>query len=116
SKINKAEDFALQDYYIRETSRKLGVEEAGLVNLVNKFIRERMEQERRQAKRDEPEPLPGDLSVSPEQLPDLHTADAEEAQEWELVRVLVEHGQKTYEGYEHVADLIYQRVDPDLFE
>ncbi|HRO43203.1 MAG TPA: DNA primase [Flavipsychrobacter sp.] len=116
SKINKAEDFALQDHYIRETSRKLQVEEAGLVNLVNKFIRERVEQEKRLARREETIPEHETIATQQEALPDLNTTTSDEQQEWELVRVLIEHGEKVYEGYNNVADLIHQRVDPDLFE
>ena len=117
SRINKAEDFSLQNHYIRETSIKLNVEEAGLVNLVNKYIRERVEQDRRQASRQEQTlPEPEVLTDSREPLPPLNMASAEEQQEWELIRVLLEHGHKEYEGYANVADLIFQRVDPDLYE
>jgi DNA primase len=115
SKINKAEDFSLQDHYIRETSRKLEVEEAGLVNLVNKYIRERVEQERRQQSREDIPQAPV-LETTSEPLPDIAPASAEEEQEWELIRSLLEHGHKPYEGYENVADLINQRIDPELFE
>jgi DNA primase len=115
SKINKAEDFSLQDHYIRETSRKLEVEEAGLVNLVNKYIRERVEQDRRQQSREEVQAAPV-ISTSAEPLPEVAPASAEEEQEWELIRALLEHGHKPYEGYENVADLINQRIDPELFE
>jgi DNA primase len=117
SKINKAEDFALQDFYIRETSRKLQVEEAGLVNLVNKFIRDRVDQEKRHASREETIPVTeasssNDLVRDPLEL----SKGSEEHQEWELIRALIEHGEKEYEGYNNVADLVQQRVDPDLFE
>lgn len=117
SKINKAEDFSLQDHYIRETSVKLDVEESGLVNLVNKYIRDRVEQDRRQASREEQVlPDPEVVGEDGQQAPSLQAATAEEQQEWELIRVLVEHGHKEYEGYSNVADLIFQRVDPDLYE
>src|SRR5690606_32526629 len=52
SRINKAEDFALQEYYIKEASSKLKVEEAGLINLVNKYIRDRVEREKREQRRE----------------------------------------------------------------
>ncbi|HTM65476.1 MAG TPA: DNA primase [Flavipsychrobacter sp.] len=116
SKINKAEDFALQDFYIRETSRKLQVEEAGLVNLVNKFIRDRVDQEKRQTKREEDIPNAETISSSEQLRSPLELSKgSEEHQEWELIRALIEHGEKEYEGYNNVADLIQQRVDPDLF-
>lgn len=116
SKINKAEDFSLQNYYIRETSTKLEVDEAGLVNLVNKYIRERVDQERKIKNREE-QVAPVIETISNNQtLPEVSTTNVEEEQEWELIRALLEHGHKTYEGYENVADLVYQRIDPDLLE
>ena len=33
-----------------------------------------------------------------------------------MIRVLIEHGDKIYEGYNNVADLVHQRVDPELFD
>ncbi len=120
SRINKAEDFALRDYYLRESAKKLQVDEAGLINLVNKFIRERMEQERRTQARQEsvsaaPE-IAGDGTESIAIAGKLNTASNEERKEWEVIRVLLEHGHKAYEGEENVAALIFERIDPELIE
>jgi DNA primase len=123
SKINKAEDFALQGHYIREAANKLSVDEDGMVNLVNKFIREKLEQDKRHRDRKEdaaasavPEmPVAEDNIGIPQDVVDKRR-NADERQEWELVRVLIEHGAKPHEGFEHVADYIHQRVDPDLIE
>ncbi|XZF16029.1 DNA primase [Chitinophagaceae bacterium MMS25-I14] len=120
SRINKAEDFALQDYYIREAANKLQVEEAGLVNLVNKHIRERLDQEKRhrdnQQSRYVPEP---DMAYgSEEEMMDAvpSAATNEDPQEWELVRVLLECGYLPFEGFGNVADMFHQRVDPELID
>jgi DNA primase len=116
SRINKAEDFALQGHYIREASMRLKVDEAGMLNLVNKFIRERVEQSERQQRNREPI-LPNPEHISPaDEIPELQAKNPDEEQEWQLVRVLIELGEKAYEGYENVADLVAQRVDPDLIE
>jgi DNA primase len=119
SRINKAEDFALQEHYIREAARKLQVEEAGLINLVNKFIRDRLDQEQRQRRNQEtaaaapevPETAPA--SVEPQLQP---AAAVHERQEWELVRVLVEYGYMPFEGFPSVADHIAERIDPELID
>jgi DNA primase len=116
SRINKAEDFALQGHYIREASRKLEVEEAGFINLVNKYIREKLEQDKRYQRRDQPAPEPTELPVEENAPGPIAPVNPDEQQEWQLVRVLIEHGAKTYEGFENVADLIHQRTDPDLIE
>ncbi len=113
-RINKTEDFALQDHYIKLASEKLEVDPSGMVNLVNKYIRERLEQERRQKNRDaEKAPAPQEYVEQPQ---DVLAPPEEEEQEWELVRVLIEHGEKEYEGYDNVAALIEERIDPDLIE
>ena len=116
SKINKAEDFALQDYYIRETASKLQIEEAGLVNLINKFIRDRVEQERRISRREDDITIPQEVTTDIlEPILSIDKLDAEALQEWELIRALIEHGFKSYAGYESAASMIYERVDPELF-
>ncbi|MBS1584770.1 MAG: DNA primase [Bacteroidetes bacterium] len=114
SRINKAEDFSLQDYYIREASRKLNVDEAGLVNLVNKFIRDKVETERRHQRKEEVLPMPEQIETATEEPAQQMGTD--EQQEWQLVRLLLEYGEKPYEGYDNVAALVYSRVDPDLIE
>jgi DNA primase len=117
SRINKAEDFALQGYYIKEASQRLGVDETGLVNLVNKYIRERFEQERKFQRKEEALPEPEKLVSEPEEeIPDIKRTNPDELQEWQLLRVLIEHGHMAYEGYPHVAELIRDRIDPNLIE
>lgn len=126
SRINKAEDFSLQQHYLREASNKLAVDEAGLINLVNKYIRDRIDADKRHRDREaarEPEAGPEDyyFDENGEPLPGLPQqtetkASAQEQQEWQLLRVLMEHGEKAYEGFASVAALIRERADPDLIE
>lgn len=116
ARINKAEDFALQGHYIREASRKLQVDEQGLINLVNKHIRERVDKERKFDKKERPQqPEPEELQA-PEIEPELQAANYEAQQEWALLQVLIELGHMPYEGHNHVANLIHDRIDPDLIE
>jgi len=119
SRINKAEDFALQGHYIREAARKLSVEEAGLVNLVNKYIRERLDNDKRHRQNEEdrmpPEPEIAEEEFS-EQLPGMQQHAGEAEQEWHLVRVLIEYGYMPYEDHPNVAELVHQRVDPELID
>lgn len=112
SRINKAEDFSLQTHYTREAARKLNVDEAGLINLINKYIRDRIEGEQKQVRKEEALPPPELLAV--EQEENFRTPSNDELQEWQLLRVLIEYGHQAYEGYESVAKLIEDRVEPDL--
>jgi DNA primase len=121
SLINKAEDFSLQQHYIRETALKMGVDEEGLINLVNKYIRDRMDAERKTNRPDST--APHEVLPSAIDQPDVPPADDlvapannTELQEWELIKVLLDHGSKAYEGFPHVASLIFDRVDPELIE
>ncbi len=118
SKINKAEDFSLQGYYIKEASSKLSVDEEGFIALVNKYIRERLEQDKRQKQRREDTPVAAPVADTvPVEVPDvLKQRNTDERQEWELVRVLLEHGDKACEGHAHIAAYIQERADPDLIE
>lgn len=115
ARINKAEDFTLQQHYIREASRLMGVDEGGLITLVNKYLRERLEGEARQRKKDDvtlPTP-PAEGGAYQQENPQPLTS---ERQEWALIRLLVESGSQPYQETETVADLVSQRVDPALIE
>ncbi len=121
SRINKAEDFSLQQHYTKLAAQKLSVDEAGLINLINKFIRERIETEQRHARRAEgiapaegvlPEPDHIASATEPE-IMGVRRPSAED-QEWQLLRVLIEYGNLPYEGYSNVADLLEQRIDTNL--
>ncbi len=120
SRINKAEDFSLQDHYIKQASELLQVEEGGLINLVNKFIRERVEQEKRTASLTEED----SASAENNKLEGLATYDQlvqannnkDEEQEWQLVKVLILHGNKEVPDYAHAAALIYDRIDPEIID
>ncbi len=111
SRINKAEDFSLQTHYIRKAASKLNVDETGLVNLINKYIRDRIETEQRHTRRTEVMPDPETLAPANEPQQEPTVASKEEEQEWQLLRVLIEYGHQPYEGYESVARLIEDRVD-----
>lgn len=121
SRIDKVNDFALKEHYIRLASTKLQVQDAGFINLVNKYTRERIEQERRQKRNEEQRkasepPIEAlEYETEEQELPSEQVSrDAE--QEWALVKALIEHGDKQYEENTSVAFLIHERVDPELID
>jgi len=120
ARINKAEDFSLQDYYIREAARRLQVDETKLVNLVNKYIRERVENDQKQQERNKaaaaPITDPEQISTENEPVDYVSKVKPNVQQEWELIRVLLEHGAKEIPDFNNVADKVHQTVDPDLIE
>lgn len=115
SRINKAEDFALQDHYIKEASLLLKVDESGMVNLVNKFIRERIDTEHKQEQTTFPE-AEQHFTSAEQHIQQANEITTDEAQEWQLIRVLITHGEKAAEGFANIAQLIYERIDPEMIE
>lgn len=115
ARINKAEDFTLQQHYIREASRLMSVDEGGLITLVNKYLRERLDAEGRQRRKDIPEvPVSAEGFEAVEQA--LQPLPTHELQEWGLLKLLLESGSLPYNETSTVADLVAQRVDPALIE
>lgn len=112
SRINKAEDFSLQSHYTREAAQKLGVDETGLINLINKYIRDRIEGEQKHVRKEEAMPHPEHIPVEDQQ--DFKAPSEDDLQEWQLLRILIEYGHQPYEGYESVAKLVEDRVEHDI--
>ncbi|MFT4061058.1 MAG: DNA primase [Edaphocola sp.] len=128
SKINKAEDFTLQDYYIKESVRKLQIDEAGMVNLVNKFIRDRVQQEQRQQERKAAATHNAPPTDEPNWYMDEATGETiignsakaaavpESKEDWQLVKILLEYGDKSYREEGSVAQVFFETIDVDLLE
>lgn len=117
SRINKTEDFVLQDHYIRKAAQKLDIDQEGFIALVNKFIRERLDGEERHRRNEERRNIEQPSQPVVEEIPAQNQRQTlEEQQEWQLIHVLVEHGSKPVEGYVNIATMIAERVDPDLLE
>jgi DNA primase len=122
SKINKTEDFTLQSYYIRESATQLDIDESGLINLVNKFIRDRVGQDQRQQERKQGQSAP--VQDEPEFYFDEETGQSiiidvvqkDYNEEWQLLRVLLEHGSKDFKGEGTVAQVFFETIDVELLE
>ncbi|NIG53698.1 DNA primase [Chitinophaga sp. Cy-1792] len=119
SKIDKAEDFTKQQDYIRQCSQVLKIDEQGLIQLVNKFIRERITK-REQTSRNNNNAPDDDLSdeaiAAMEAMAEAeagYTAEnlfnKDEKQEKELVKILLRFGDKPFsdEAQNTVADYVF---------
>lgn len=117
AKINKAEDFSKRQDYIRQTAEVLKIDESGLINLVNKFIREKIAKQAGTQGFDYTPP-----SVNPQFQPVedddvLMLLKRDELHERAIVRCLIEFGLKDWDGNLRVADyLIEEFVDQQLIE
>ncbi|KIC91751.1 DNA primase [Flavihumibacter sp. ZG627] len=121
SRINKAEDFTRQQDYIRQCSELLQIEESGFTNLVNKFIREKVNKleskqfsEQAYSHNEMPPPMDFDGSASDEGFQLLLK---DELQERAVVRALIEFGSMQWDDNNKVADHIFSEcVEDDLFD
>ena len=113
SKITKAEHFTKRQDYIQQVSEMLKIEEAGLNDLVNKFIREKIQKEdnREQTNiflKNEDE-LSQVQKSEEDKLDSLFNKD--EFQERAIVRSLLEFGLKKWNGEITVAEYIFEQMD-----
>ena len=114
SKINKAEDFTKQQDYIRKSAELLKIDESGLHNLVNKFIREKInKQERKSFSVDKvyQEGVATTIPTGDEDLINLLNED--EQSERAIVRSLLEFGLKEWESGTTVANYILNNISED---
>ena len=120
SKINKAEDFTKQQDYIRKTAEILKVDEAGLHNLVNKFIREKLSKDEKKLFQQETfsqQPAGTVTELASEDQESLELIKDEIYHERSLVRCLLEYGLNEWEHDKTVADyLLNEFIDDGTVE
>ncbi len=120
SKINKAEDFTKQQDYIRKTAEILKVDEGGLHNLVNKFIREKISKDGKKLFQQEnifQEPGKEINEISSPETDLLGLVKDELHHERSVVRCLLEYGLKDWNDERKVADyLLYECIEEDSIE
>lgn len=116
-KINKPEDFSRRQDYIRQASEILKVEESGFINLVNKFIREKISKQESGKGFDftAPSPNPQLETIADDDVLTLIKSD--ELHERAIVRCLIEFGLKEWNEHQRVADYILEEfIDQQLIE
>lgn len=116
ARINKAEDFTRQQDYIRQSAAVLRIDEAGLNNLVNKHIRERIAKIEQKAPDIPPAAFTGDTDA-PEDQEVLTLLQKDERHERAIVRCLIEFGLKPWTDSQTVAEYIFEEfVDQQLVD
>ena len=120
SKINKEEDFTKQQDYIRKTAEILKIDEGGLHNLVNKFLREKFSKDEKKLFQQE------NVSQEPgNEMPGIQEGESDSLglikneiyHERSLTRCLIEFGLKEWEPGKTVADYLLQEcIDEDTVE
>ncbi len=113
SKLNRAEDFTRRQAYIHECAAALKIDESGLINLVNKFIHDKVaKEEKKQAA-----PIPGleeTATIEEDKTGLLFHPD--EAQEKSVLRVLLEYGLKKWDDDHTIAQHIFKELEQFSFD
>lgn len=114
SKINKAEDFTKQQDYIRKSAELLKIDESGLHNLVNKFIREKInKQEKKSFSIDIGYQESGTSTIPTGDEELINLLNEDELSEKAIVRSLLEFGLKEWEPGTTVTDYILNNITED---
>jgi DNA primase len=114
SKINKAEDFTKQQDYIRKSAELLKIDESGLHNLVNKFIREKINKQERKSFSVDKVYQEGAATTLPTGDEDIiNLLNEDEQSERAIVRSLLEFGLKEWESGTTVAEYILNNITED---
>jgi DNA primase len=118
SKISKPEDFTKRQDYIRQCSDLLKIDEAGLLTLVTKLLRERIT---RKENKSTDEPVGFFDGQSNRFLPadedSLMLLNKDEQQERAMVRSLLEFGLRSWDENKRVADFMLEEfLDHDMID
>ncbi len=117
SKITKAEHFTKRQDYVKQVAEMLKIEEAGLNDLVNKFIREKVQKAAGSGQF-----VVGNdkvIEAYNEKTDDTTTENLfnkDENQERAIVRSLLEFGIKKWDEEKTVADYIFAEMDENDLE
>lgn len=117
ARINKAEDFSKRQDYTRQTAEILKIDESGFINLVNKFIREKIARQENSKGFDFTPPAIIEQLQPVDDDDVLALLKRDEVHERAIVKCLIEFGLKDWDGNIRVADyLIEEFVDQQLIE
>jgi DNA primase len=115
SKINKVEEFTKQQDYIKRCAELLKIDEAGLLTLVNKKIREKVvkenQLEKSEAERLEQQANPANIVDEPSDAMVMLQKDYK--QEKELIKVLLEYGDIAFDDKVLVSTYIKNIIGMD---
>jgi DNA primase len=116
SKITKAEHFTKRQDYVKQVAEMLKIEEAGLNDLVNKFIREKVQKEEGRQSSVGNEQLANEEDPATEDTGVENLFNKDENQERAIVRSLLEFGLKQWDEETTVANYIFNEMDENDLE
>lgn len=118
SKISRAEDFTKLQDYIKQCAQLLKIDEGGLTNLVNKYKRDKIAKEEKKQGSNHNNSSFDDINAQlaaeqpAEMLDDNRLLiDQDEAFERNILRVLLDHGLKDWDGMQNMAQYIFSELE-----
>lgn len=118
SKLNRIEDFTKQQAYIKQCSQLLKIDEGGLIQLVNKYKRDKVEKEYKKQSAANTEPLQPiyDDQFTQQNFDENIASNVDELHEKNVIRVLLEHGLKPWNSEKAIANHIFEDLDAFAFD
>jgi DNA primase len=117
SKINRAEDFIKQQDYIKQCSSLLKIDEGGLINLVNKYKRDKLtKEEKRLPFEDVNQMLSVDEGQQQQHFEDVSLLSQDDLHERNVLRVLLEYGLHHWTENKTIAQHIFEELDAFTFD
>lgn len=113
SRMNRAEDFIRRQDYVKQIAETLKIDEAGLNDLVNRSLRQKISKQEHFPKQEKPaSEIPAE--GGPEATSLLLQKD--ELQEQAFLRSLIEFGLKDWNENEKVADYLFREMEENDLE
>lgn len=117
SKINKVEDFIKQQEYIKQCSAILQIDEIGLINLVNKFKRDKISKDEKIIPFNEANAILQQSSNSSNtKQTEINLFEIDDLHEKNLLKILLEYGLKPWNEVLTIAEHIFEELVNFEFE
>lgn len=116
SRIHKAEDFVLQQEYIKKAAQRLSINEQGLAQLVHKNVQENIRKEQKNWIDQSSSEIPDTLQeqhaeINPGPQSDLSSPGQADKAEWKVAQVVLKYGDKPYTEDMTVAQYFFSYYD-----
>ncbi len=117
SRISRAEDFTKQQEYIKQCASLLRIDETGFTTLVNKYKRDRVNQEEKRTAFEDAKNLQQNSENTVQNFDDTDLLlQQDELQERNLLRVLLEYGLNSWDEERTIAQYIFNEIEQFYFD
>ena len=108
SKMTRQEDFAKQQSYVKQCADLLKIDEGGLIGLINKLRREKLQKEDVKNSKAAAEKVEGSSATT---TVIFDAVNNNELHQKNILKVLLEHGLKNFDNEILIADYIFKELE-----